>query len=200
MQPVTESGTRTWALRAAWAVASVGVIAAFIRWIRSDDEAPIRVRNGSIEIEAGGSKDNEWAWVHEPQGDNVDPMPSYSHEPKKKYGDSADQLWVKVTRNSGACSSGNTARGKMVRVEYSEGGRSVTFKRGKSGGIDWRTKVRRPQDLTLDSGARPPVLRHGTPGVGFIKSVRVSGGGPDWSCTFDNGAELNVIEISSRPL
>jgi hypothetical protein len=188
---------------AAGAVA-VGVVVAgvIVYQSLSDDEAPIRVRNGSIEIQAEQDPENEWVWEQEPNGDNVDSTPSYSHEPVDSYIDREKNLWVKVVRQTGACASGDKATGKTVRVRFSENNITVRFKRGRSGPWNYRTKVRRTTDLTPDITLKPPVLRHGTAGSGYITSVSVTGGVGDndqdtWSCSFGNANGLGTIFICS---
>lgn len=181
--------------RVAAALLTVGAVGAAVGLIivLSDDEAPIRVRNGSMEIQAGQDPDNEFAWELEPNGDNVDPTPSYSHEPRDHYIDLSKDLWVRVVRRTGTCASGDKATGRNVRIEFSENNFAATFKRGKSGTVNYRTKARPSGDLTPDTTQRPPVLRYGTTGSGFITSVRVN----NWSCTFENANVLDVIYICS---
>ena len=183
----TKSRVRTTVLT----LAVLGAVAGGIYWVLSDDERPIRVRNGSMEILAASDPGNEWGWASEPGGDNVDPTPSYSHEPRDHYFDRDKDLWVKVVRRSGTCAQGDTTSGRVVRVEYSENNFAATFKRGKSGVVNYRTKVRPSGDLNLDANGK--VLRYGTAGVGRIAAVRVN----NWSCTFNEAAELEVIYICS---
>lgn len=200
MEPLTKPDPKS-RVRAALAVALVTAVVVGTYQLISDDEAPIRVRGGSMEIHAALTNDNEWAWSLEEDGDNVDSRASYSHEPDDSYTDRSKDLWVKVLRRTGTCASGDRATGKMVRVDYSDGF-TATFKRGKSGWWNYRTKVR-PRELTLDAGATPPVLRHGSAGVGHITRVRVNGGTDDtsttdqWECTFNDANALDVIYICS---
>jgi hypothetical protein len=170
------------------AVAAVGGV--LIYQVLSDDERPIRVRNGSMEILAARDTDNEWTWELEPNGDGQDGSPSYSHEPRDTYFDRDNTLWVKVVRRSGTCEDGDKTSGNLVRVEYSENNAFVTFKRGRSGWWNYRTKVRPPNVLTLVS---PPVLRHGAQGSGFVSRVQVN----NWSCTFPDANALDTIYICS---
>jgi hypothetical protein len=170
------------------AIVAVGVV--LVLQLLSDDERPIRVRNGSMEILAAASQENEWGWKGEQDGDNTDPSPSYSHEPRDRFRDRDKDLWVKVTTRSGTCAQGNTASGRVVRVHYSENNFIATFRRGRSGWYDYRTKVRPRSGLTLDPNGR--VLRHGTAGAGSITSVRV---GEDWQCEFNSATVLEEITI-----
>ena len=185
----TKSGSKVVALTLA--VVVVGAVIGY--QVLSEDERPIRVRNGSIEILAAREGDRVWDWELEPEGDDQDPSSSYSHEPQQHYFDRDKDLWVKVVRRSGACESGDKTSGNLVRVEYSQNNSFVTFRRGKSGAWNYRTKVRRPDDLAPVPGATPPTLRHGTPGSGFVNRVQVN----NWSCTFADANALDTIYICS---
>jgi hypothetical protein len=179
---------------AAGLIAVVVIGAVVIYQTFSEDERPIRVRNGSMEILAAAPDGkNAWRWELEDQGDNVDPTPSYSHEPDDILIDTERTLWVKVVRRTGACASGDRTSGNTVRVEYTPGNFAATFKRGKSGSLNYRTKVRPTSDLTLDTSPSPPVLRHGTAGTGFVARVRVN----NWTCEFPDANALDVIYICS---
>ena len=190
MERVPKSRTRMATLTLA--VAAVGAV--LIYQVLSDDERPIRVRNGSMEILAAREQDNTWGWELEANGDNVDPTPSYSHEPQNGYIDRDQDLWVKVALRQGTCAQGDKASGRLVRVEFSENNFFVTFKRGRSGVWNYRTKVRPSGDLTPVPGPMPPeVLRYGTQGSGFVSSVRVN----NWSCTLPDANALDTIYICS---
>ena len=170
--------------------------------LSADEEAPIRVKNGSLEIVTGIEKDNQWAWKSE-TGDNEDASPSYSYEPVNKYRDRSRIHWVKVvSMASGACTDNRrTASGKAVIINYVyESGQQtkvVTIGRGASGPlrIDYRTKVR-PSDLTVgtdpDSG-RPALI---FPAPGYISVISVPA--DNWSCTFqDANAKPELYVCSS---
>ena len=85
-------------------IATGVVVAVVVVWwvvTGSEDEAPIIVKNGSIEIE---TLDGEWkngggAWINQTSG-------------KVNSG----ELWVKVTSSTGTC----RAVGKPVHVQYSQ--------------------------------------------------------------------------------
>lgn len=189
MEPLTKSRVRVAVLT--MAIVVVGAVIGY--QVMSDDERPIRVRNGSIEILAALDGSKMWNWELEPNGDDQDPSPSYSHEPQQPYIDRDRDLWVKVVRRSGSCENGDKTSGNLVRVEYSENNAFVTFKRGKSGAWNYRTKVRRPDVLTPVPGTTPPVLRHGSQGSGFVYRVRVN----NWSCTFADANALDTIYVCS---
>lgn len=182
----------------AYAAAGIGLLAllgfAFLRSASSgDDEAPIIVKNGSMDILAGNDTTNTWAWNLEPSGDNVDREPSYSHEPANHYFDLSKDLWVKVILRTGTCTAAPTNGARQVVIDFSEDNFKATVKRGKSGILDYRTKIRPSGQLTLDTTQTPQTLRYGTKGVGYITSVK-SGG---WSCDFPNGDALDQIRICS---
>lgn len=154
----------------------------------SDDDVPIYVKNGSLVIEPEASPDNSWAWTLELNGDNEDSSPSYSLEPANKYRDRSRTLWVKVNLAGGTnCSQGNTANGQMVAVQYGANTFTARFKRGRSGPIDYRTKVRPANDLKANGTA----LRYA--GEGFITKVTVGG----WSCDITTREMLDSIAICS---
>src|SRR3982751_2758546 len=130
---------------------AVGVVAVSLLSVkilsRADEEAPIIVRNGSLDIVAGTDAKNEWTWEAELK-DNEDDSPSYSYEPTHKYRDRSKSHWVKVTRQSGTCTSGDKASGKVVQIDYTyddgngkTGKKTIVVKRGASGYYDYRTKV-----------------------------------------------------------
>jgi hypothetical protein len=190
MEQVTKSRLRMTALT----LLAVAVIGGVIWGVLSDDERPIRVRNGSMEILAARDSANSWGWVLEPNGDIQDPTPSYSHEPRNAYIDREINLWVKVVLRQGTCAQGDRASGRLVRVEFSENNFFVMFKRGRSGKINYRTKVRPSGSLTPVPGPTPPeVLRYGTQGSGFVSGVRVN----NWFCAIPNANALDTIYICS---
>jgi hypothetical protein len=86
----------------------------------SDEEAPIIVKNGSIDIE---TQDGEWKdatseWINQTSGTV-----------------NAGDLWVKVTSSTGTC----RASGKPVHIQYSQPGVQVTF---TTSGMWWFAKTR----------------------------------------------------------
>lgn len=172
--------------------------------LSADEEAPIRVKNGSLEIITGAEKDNEWAWQSE-TGDNEDESPSYSYEPVHKYRDRSKIHWVKIqSKVSGKCTDDRIkASGKSVIIDYVfDGGQQtkvVIIGRGASGTlqIDYRTKVR-PSDLTVgtaldDSGRKLPALIF--PADGYISLISVPQ--DKWSCKFDDANAKPVLLVCS---
>jgi hypothetical protein len=69
----------------------------------SDEEAPIIVKNGSIDIQTqdGEWKDGTSEWINQTSGKV-----------------NAGELWVKVTSSTGTC----RASGKPVHIQYSQPG------------------------------------------------------------------------------
>jgi hypothetical protein len=99
------------------------LVVAVTIWLRvrlSEDEGPIIVKNGSIEIETvdGEWKDGGSDWFKDSPG-------------RINSGD----LWVKVTSSTGTC----RAMGKPVHVQYSVPGNQVTF---TTSGAWWWSKTR----------------------------------------------------------
>lgn len=156
--------------------------------LSADEEAPIIVKNGSLVIVAGVDKDNQWSWTKE-DGDNEESSPSYSYEPTHKYRDRSKTHWVKVSSmQSGSCTTNRiTASGKTVNIDYKYGDqtKSVRIRRGASGLIDYRTKVR-PPDLTVGTDSETGRSALIFPDNGYISAISV----PDdnWSCTFPDVA------------
>ena len=128
------------------------IVAAFVlaRIRASQDEGPIIVQNGSIDIETG---DGEWK-----DGGN--------HWFKDSPGTvNGGDLWVKVTSSTGTC----RATGKPVHIEYSVPGNQVTF---TTTGMWWfaKTIVTPRSGIALVDRQH---LRAGSPGDGgHITEVR----------------------------
>jgi len=154
--------------------AVITVLVAGIAWqkIRSSgDEAPIRVRGGSIEIETqdGEWKDGNDAWVNTTSG-------------KINVG----ELWVKVTSSTATCK----AMGKPVHVVYSIPNVRVTFT--TSGAFIWnKTRVSPKGGMAFVDGKH---LRAGTAGDGgHITEVRAK----NLTCSLAAGSENVEINICS---
>ena len=133
------------------AIIVVSLVAVVLLRIRSsEDEAPIIVKNGSIEI---GTTDGEWkdgndAWINQTAGKI-----------------NSGELWVKVTSSTGTC----RAVGKPVQVEYSKPNVRAVF---TTSGFWWTTKTRVSPKAGLTYVDRNH-LRAGTAGDGgHITEVR----------------------------
>jgi hypothetical protein len=134
-------------------VAAITVAIAVFIWQRiksSQDEGPIIVGNGSIEIQAsdGEWKDGNSEWINQTSGTI-----------------NANELWVKVTSSTGTC----RASGKPVRVQYSDPNVHATF---TTSGMWWfaKTRVTPRSAIAFVDGKH---LRAGNPGDGgHITEVR----------------------------
>lgn len=141
--------------------------------VQSGDEPPIRVRNGSMDVDLVGGTwaDNGDAW-----------SPSN--------GTTAGRYFVKVTGGPGfSCASNITiGSGNVVSVSYSDG---VTIRFTPSSG---RTGVRPKSALSLATSA---TLRHGASGEGHISEVSVVGPGTSLRCSFPTAGALSEIRVCS---
>ena len=154
---------------------------------RSEEEAPIYVKNGSMEI----TTDDEWV----PQNPDL-PAGFYSHE-RPGRPSSSDLFYVRVkTGASGRCTPADTFNefeGSSVLVDYSTPGVQARFHRYGPPN-NRRTKLTPARLFQLISSSN---LRYS--GQGYITAVSVLGGGADGVCTFDTH-DLNVeIAICAGP-
>jgi hypothetical protein len=149
------------------ALAGIGVVLSAVQ----GDEPPIRVRNGSMDVELVGG-----TWVD--NGDAWSPS----------NGAAGGRYFVKVLGGTGfSCDSNVTiGSGNVVSVSYSDG---VTIRFTPASG---RTGVRPKSDL---SRANPATLRHGSAGAGHISEVRVVGPGTPLRCSFPTTGALSEIRI-----
>jgi hypothetical protein len=152
------------------AVVVVGLL--LLLWMKGgskEDEAPIIVRNGSIEIETA---DGEWkngddAWVNETAGKHND-----------------KELWVKVTSSTGTC----RGMGQPIRIQYSKSNDRAVFTTGGSFLAPHRTRVGPQAVITFVDSKH---LRAGTPGDGgHISAVQAR------TATCSIAAESTNVEIS----
>ncbi len=151
------------------AVAVVGLLAvSCARFGSADDEAPIIVKNGSIEIETA---DGEWkngddAWVNQTTGKHND-----------------KELWVKVTSSTGTC----RGVGQPIRVQYSQANTRAVFTTGGSL-FQHRTRVGPQAAINFVDSKH---LRAGTAGDGgHITGVQSQ------NVTCSLTAESSNVEIS----
>jgi hypothetical protein len=178
------------------ATAVVIVAVAVVVWkvvTSSEDEAPIIVKNGSMDVLAGDNPANNrhWKWTRATGSGN----PVFVHDPTHPHGDvKAKQLLVHVM---GQPANGCTAQtaGDTVTVAFDDGF-SLKISRvqlGASGNYRLHVESSAPTGLDEVSGATRPTLRHGVSGSGYIASVTV-GSAP--ACTFPNAAALTRICVS----
>ena len=152
--------------------AVVVVVAGLIIWqivTSSGDEAPIRVRNGSMTID---TEDATWQ----------DEGGAWSNETGKK--EHKGDFWVRVDLTDGNSCKGT---GRPVQIEYSAGGFKALF---NVVGNPPRTKVSPKGQLTKESDTR---LSHGATGE-YITGVRINGNTLTCDITQNN---LKVINICS---
>jgi hypothetical protein len=149
------------------------------RVLTDSDEAPIRVRNGSLDIHLL-SANQEW------EDDNGE----WKIKGARRY---KEEFEVTVAARAGAaCGPSHTATGAAVVVTYSDN----TEVRFQSAGK--KTKIKPGQGTgSLIGGQR---LQYGAPGVGFIKQVAVgTPGSPTPLCTFTQADQLDHILILNVP-
>jgi len=153
----------------ATAVVAVGLLA--LLWMKSgssEDEAPIIIKNGSIEIETtdGEWKDGDDSWVNETTGKHND-----------------KELWIKVTSSSGTC----RGVGQPIRIQYSLPNARAVFTTGGNL-LRHRTRVGPQAVITFVDSKH---LRSGTAGDGgHITGVQAQ------SVTCSLAAGSSNVEIS----
>jgi hypothetical protein len=149
------------------AIVVVGLLALSCAGGASEDEAPIVVKNGSIEIETvdGQWKAGDDVWVNETTGKHND-----------------KELWVKVTSSTGTC----RGVGQPIRVQYSKQNVRAVFTTG--GFFRHKTRVGPKGGITYVDSKH---LRAGTPGDGgHINAVQAR------SATCTIAPESSNVEIS----
>jgi hypothetical protein len=138
------------------------------------DEPPIRVRNGSMNIEL----DREH-WVD--NGNGWSPSagrPSGTHAVEVR------------TAGADTCPAQDPkATWQVVSIMYSDKVRILLTPSASS-----NTVVTPKSELANPSNA-PRLLQHGAPGAGYIEQIELRGGGKPWSCTFTDAGQLSVINI-----
>ncbi len=141
------------------------------------DEPPIRVRNGSMEVELAWG---EW----KADGDAWTPSE----------GKSRKTFTVKVfSANGHACQAGQTGSGKEVLVRYSPK-KEFSFK--SAGLFNPKTKVKPKDEFAKIT---PPLLRYGQPDdQGYVVGVETKDGASTWNCTFERRDQLSEIRICSN--
>lgn len=150
-----------------------------LRLFAPGDEPPIRVRNGSMNIEL---VQGQW----DDSGDGWSPSSGWNW----------GTFEVKVTSaNLHACSDGQAGSGKEVWVRYSDSDRTeISFT--STGSMMGKTRVRPKNKLERVSAQ---LLRHGGEADGgFIVGVGAKGGAKPWSCEFKERSGLDVISICPR--
>lgn len=171
-------------------VVSVLLYALFKKVSSSDEEAPIIVKNGSMDVVAGDDPghNKHWKWVD--VGGSNDKL--FSHDPNQPHSNkNPGPLFVYVIGNpTGGCTA--LTSGEAVTVTYNDGF-SIKFSRVQHGSSNnYFTHVEGSANQLKPVSAAPvPTLRHDA--TGYIDSVIVGSASP---CTFANAAALSLICIS----
>jgi hypothetical protein len=144
----------------------------------SSDEAPIRVKNGSMDIELLSTSQ---AWADDGSAWHIDGGHRYREE-----------FEVTVAARSDAqCSPSKVASGANVELTFNDN-RVIRF---QSAGQ--KTKIT-PNSVIQQTGSRQ--LRYGPVGGGFIRQIAVRGNGaPTVLCTFQGPEQLDHILILNVP-
>jgi hypothetical protein len=144
-------------------------------WIlQKTNEPPIRVRNGSLQIDLDQGK---WTDLSDGWGPSL--------------GDASDHYDVLVlTGNGYKCTKGPVGNGNKIDIEFLEKDDkkfSINFAIGNK-----KTKLR-PRD-TFNNGMASR-LEHGDLGLGHISKITVKGGTQDVDCDFADSGQLTEIRI-----
>ena len=173
----------------------------------ADDEAPIRVRNGSVilhaaYVDSSGTPGYKSHWVYvndcsQGAGDNC-----WSHEPITPYDDPRqEKLWVKVF-GTGVDQLCNvlSADANKVEFDFNDGG-TVDFKRGqKNSDSNYRVQVR-PRDTFMPVSAdNYQIQRPDSSGQNYVNKLRTMGttSGPNMKCEFNRYISDLKIAICSE--
>ena len=158
----------------------------------SDEEAPIIVKNGSMDVIAGDDvvHNKHWKWTDSGGAGNQ----SFFHDPTGPHSnkDPGPLFVYLIGTGSGSC--GKLTTGDAVTVAYDDGF-TVKFSRLQHGSSNnYFTHIDGNRaELNPASGAKVPTLKHEP--TGFIKSVTVGTATP---CTFADAAALTRICVSPK--
>lgn len=159
---------------------------AFRFLILSEDEPPIIVKNGTMDIAPGV----EWHW----KGEDPDSghYKAYSYQPNGIDFEFSDPgLWINVFAASNACTGASMPfHAPEVSISFSDN-YVATFKRHR-GIVNYRVNVTPGDKLTPPDAAG--ILRYGT-SAGYITHLMAPGPGGPLECTFTSKEQLTRIEI-----
>lgn len=145
------------------------------------DEAPIRVRNGSIDLFLESGKQ---VWAQDGSGN----WRSSGGELAK------DDYDVAFTINGGSCPNGEDATGDNVVITYSDG-KSIRVQ-----ALNKHTLVKPENGATLEVHQKDQQRLTYKVAGGHIASVAVGpGANPPPTCTFQNAAELDNVRLRGKP-
>jgi hypothetical protein len=164
----------------------------------SSDEAPIYVKNGSMDITSGSPDDSNathWKWI---DSDNDE----FSHEDPLGTKGNEDGLYVMVFATARHTCDPLPLTGKNIDIDYDDDGRppikfKASFRRGGNGGFTTRVKRRGLQRDTKDDW----LLTHVEPsGTNRITGLRVFAGSQSSGCAFEEDDPTLRIIICTDPL
>jgi len=160
------------------AVLALLAAAAWLTAQSTGEEPPIRVKNGSLDIELLAKSGRVWKNVP-------------SHDDQWQINDGTlrrqnEQFEVVVGHHGGSCDDTVSPVGSPVRLEYSDGAWASLAAKGNKTVATTSTAAN--QTFT----ANGVMLTHGTPHVGFLKKISVSG---HTLCTFTNARQLTSLAL-----
>lgn len=167
----------------------IGPFSVFFKILSDDDEAPIIVRNGSMDLEIPSAHAGEWqnnnngAWSYETPADKV-------HD---------NNFWVRVDLNNGSQCRGT---GHVVNIDYSVTSFHAIFTPG--GGLTGSTVRSQITPKSQIDYVDAQHLRHGAKNDGgHIKDVTVDGqsvknGQADCGITQTNLVQVNICSNPNK--
>lgn len=153
-----------------------------LKFLSDSDEAPIRVRNGSLDLELSSTSQS---WVQAGTSGN------WNIDSGHRFRDAFDLI---VAVRPGAACGGGSASGAEVIFTYSND------KKVRLQSIGRRTWVKPDPGVTLTrEGATPQKLSYAT--AGFLKSIEIgnAGGGVTPMCTFTAANQLDHLFVLNVP-
>jgi hypothetical protein len=173
-------------------IAIVALAFAVYKLLSSDEEPPIIVKNGSMDLLAGDDSPQNHHWKWDRNGGPSSHV--FVHEaayPHSKVKDQSLQVYV-IGTPTGGCTT--ITAGDTVKLDFTDGF-SLTLTRFQLGSSNqFRTRIE-PSTTDLDEvqGAPRPTLRHPSDNTHFIKSVTFDN---STTCTFASREALTQICIS----
>jgi hypothetical protein len=142
-----------------------------VQQLRTGDEPPIRVRNGSLEIEL-----LQATKVFEEEPGSAEPGKIWQIKDSER---ERNRFLVVIASSNQQC-LGVVGSGNKVDIVYSDG-QALDIQAIGSGGNP-RTKIKARGDALRNPTGQ--LLTHAGASGGYISEVRVSGGGQPTTCTF----------------
>ena len=170
---------------------SVGLIErSFFDLLTESDEAPIRVRNGSLDLIVTGNQ--KW--------EQVGTSGTWRIKNARRH---REEFEVTIAVRAGAtCGGSVTATGPDIVLVYERDNDESTTNTARivlqSAGR--RTLVRPDTGVTMTWDASTPALLRYTAAAGYLKSIAVgSGASPAVLCTFTSAAQLDHMIVLNVP-